>query len=291
LSEDQQAERPDVLSDIGLEPTRKRGRIRFVPMLPSMLTLGNLFCGFLAISYTSDAVLLASESPVAAVDKIATAGWVVFIAIVFDALDGRVARMTGQVSEFGAELDSLADMVTFGVAPAFMVKALAEQLLGLSNHRVTLGFCVFYVLCAGLRLARNRVESDPEEEGTEWFLGLPSTAAGAAVAGVALFYSKFFEWSGAKFVVAALPFFVPFLGILMISRIPYPHFMNRFFRGAKPMKYLVFLALVAVVAIVLQSVEAVLAGLICFYVLVGPVSFLLKLVTGRARRADLEIFD
>jgi len=211
--------------------------------------------------------------------------------MVFDALDGRVARMTGQVSAFGGQLDSLADMVSFGVAPAFITKALAEQVLHLSNHRVTLGFCVFFVLCAALRLARYHVETDQEDTGDLDFLGLPSPGAAGVVAGIAVFYGAHFTWELSRYAIQALPFVVPLLGILMISRIPYPHVMNRYFRGSKPMKYLVFFAFLGVVAMVLESVEAVVAALLILYALSGIIALAVRLLSGRAKEDDLDIFD
>jgi CDP-diacylglycerol--serine O-phosphatidyltransferase len=276
-------------------PEGGRRRLKLIPILPSMLTLGNLFCGFLAIAYTTDAVRLhtagGDANLAAALLKIAQAGWVIFLAMIFDALDGRVARMTGQTSDFGGELDSLADMVTFGVAPAFMTKVLAEEFYGLEKHRIALGFSVVFVLCAALRLARYNVESDPEEGGHQSFMGLPSPGAAGLVAGIALIYSRFSDWSGARHLIGALPFAVPVLGLLMFSRIPYPHVMNRFFRGPKPMKYLVFLGIVVAFIVVTQSFEAAIAAVLMIYVLYGPVVFLLRLATGRAARSELEIFD
>ncbi|MCU0725076.1 MAG: CDP-diacylglycerol--serine O-phosphatidyltransferase [Planctomycetes bacterium] len=281
----------DAIPEVSDGEPEPRRRMRLIPFLPSLLTLGNLFCGFLAIAYSADAVLLAGSNREAAVDRIALAGLVIFLAMVFDALDGRVARMTGQDSAFGEQLDSLSDMVSFGVAPAIMTKALAEQLLGLADQRVTLGFCVFFVLCAALRLARYNVEHDPGEGGQQSFLGLPSPGAAGMVAAIALFYDRFHAWDHSRTIIAVLPFAVPLLGILMISRIRYPHVMNRFFRGTKPMKYLVFVAFAIVLAVVLRSWEAVLTGLLTLYVLWGPFGFLSRLVTGRAARTEMDIFD
>ena len=291
IDPDLQADLPQALDPAG---ARRRRRIRLVPMLPSVLTLGNLFCGFLAIAYTADGVLLAAANPTAAVERIGWAGAVIFLALVFDALDGRVARMTGQVSSFGGQLDSLADMVSFGVAPAFITKALAEQILNLSNHRVTLGFCVFFVLCAALRLARYTVEAEQEDAGDAGdpdFLGLPSPGAAGVVAGIAVFYGRHSAWEFSRYAIQALPYVVPLLGILMISRIPYPHVMNRYFRGSKPMKYLVFTAFLAVVAVILESAEAVVAALLVLYALSGIVSLIVRLVSGRAKEDDLDLFD
>src|SRR5258708_2642983 len=113
-------------------PPRRRRRFRDlknVPVLPSLVTLGNVFFGFLAIAKVADALRLAKQgAPFAGevVGLFETAAILVFIAMVFDALDGRIARMTGQATPFGAQLDSMADMVTFGVAPAFLGKVLID---------------------------------------------------------------------------------------------------------------------------------------------------------------------
>jgi CDP-diacylglycerol--serine O-phosphatidyltransferase len=281
----------DPQEDIDVPVVHRRRRVRLIPMLPSMVTLANLFCGFLAISYTADAVLTSSTDPGATIQLIARAGFLIMLAMVFDALDGRVARITGQVTEFGGNLDSLADIVTFGVAPAFVTKALAEQVLDISNHRLTLAFCVVYVICAALRLARYGVEEDQAETGHQTFLGLPSPGAAGVVAGIAVLYSRFSDWEASRYVIGALPFVVPMLGILMISRIPYPHVVNRYLRGSKPMKYLALIAGVVVVAIVMRSIEVVLAGLAIFYALTGPVSFIARIVSGRAKSSEIELFD
>jgi len=278
--------------DRDVEPRRSR-RLRLIPLLPSLLTLGNLFCGFLSLAYTTDAALLAGTDAAAAAARMGDAGWMIFLAIIFDALDGRVARITGQVSAFGGQLDSLADMVTFGLAPAFMTMVIAEQFLASEREHVALGLCCIYVLCAALRLARYNVERDPEEGEHQTFMGLPSPGAAGLVGGVILLYAKLvrWEWDAAVYVIVPLPFVVALLGVFMFSRIPYPHVMNRIFRGAKPMKYLVVLGFVVVLAMVLRSIEAVIAGALVVYVLIGPAHFLFRLVTGRAARAELDIFD
>ncbi|MHC4470770.1 MAG: CDP-diacylglycerol--serine O-phosphatidyltransferase [Planctomycetota bacterium] len=281
---------PDLHPDLDLKVGPRSRRLRLIPLLPTLLTLGNLFCGFLALAYTTDAVLLAGAE---AANRMGDAGWMIFLAIIFDALDGRVARITGQVTAFGGQLDSLADMVTFGVAPAFMTMVIAEQFVEVRMEHLALGFCCIYVLCAALRLARYNVEKDPEEGERQSFMGLPSPGAAGLVAGMILLYAKLvrWDWESARYVIVPLPYIAALLGVLMFSRIPYPHAMNRFFRGKKPMKYLVVMAFVVVLAMVLRSFEAVLAGALVIYVLIGPTHFLIRLVTGRAARAELDIFD
>jgi len=274
--------------------TGRRRHLREIPILPSMLTLGNLFCGFLSMAYTTDALsLLAADDEAGAVARIGQAGLIIFLAMVFDALDGKVARITGQISKFGGELDSLADMVTFGVAPAFMTKVLAEEFFGLQVPRLALAFCGVYFVCAALRLARYNAEMDSESDtGTPDFQGLPTPGAAGLIAGVTVVYSQFRDdWEGARILIGALPFLAPVLGLLMFSRIRYPHVMNRMFRDPKPLKYLALLGSVGVVVIVTQSFAVALSGLLLVYVLSGPVIFIGRLVTGGAGRSDLEIFD
>lgn len=271
----------DLVPDLDIKVASRRRRISQIPVLPSMLTLANLFCGFLAIAYTADAIGLAASNLPAAVDRIHDAGWIIFIAMIFDALDGKVARITGQVSKFGGELDSLADMVTFGVAPAFMTKTIAEKMLHFQNYRVTLWFSVLFVLCAALRLARYNAENDQSEGGHKSFQGLPSPGAAGIVAGLALVYARYHEVASAQQAFRVLPFVVPVLGLLMISRIPYPHMMNRFLRGSKPLSSVVLVAFIFVVAIVLRSVELVLAGALVLYAITGPVMTLVRLFRGR----------
>jgi len=289
--------RQDERDEAGTEAPAERGsrrRLGQIPILPSILTLGNLFCGFLSMAYTTDALSrLAVADEAGAVARIGQAGYVIFLAMVFDALDGKVARMTGQTSKFVGELDSLADMVTFGVAPAFMTKVLSEEFFGHMIPRLALAFCGVYFVCAALRLARYNAEMDSESDtGTPDFQGLPSPGAAGLVAGITVVYSQFRnDWEGARYLIGALQFVAPLLGLLMFSRLPYPHMMNRMFRDPKPLKYLALLGSVGVVVIVTQSVAVALSGLLLIYVLSGPAIFFVRLVTGRAGKRDLEIFD
>ena len=95
--------------------------MRRFPILPTLVTLGNAFCGFLAINY----ILKAHATPEKFGQYIGWAGWMIVAAMLFDAFDGKVARLAGRTSRFGAELDSLCDMISFGLAPAMIVHAIA----------------------------------------------------------------------------------------------------------------------------------------------------------------------
>lgn len=144
---------------------RRRGMFA----LPSMFTLGCLFFGFFGIIQAMNL-------------RFDYAAVCVFVAMVLDSLDGRVARMTKTQTAFGAELDSLADMVSFGAAPALIVYEWA--LSSLPSPRIALAAAFIYAACAALRLARFNVQIDVVDK--RFFNGLPSPAAAAVVAGFVL---------------------------------------------------------------------------------------------------------
>lgn len=178
---------------------------------PSMVTLGNLFCGFLAIAYVSDG-------------KLTTAAWLIFAGMVFDVLDGKVARLTKGSSDFGMQLDSLADMISFGVAPAFLAKVYITQDPSLISSRVAWILCLSYVVCAALRLARFNVETDHDESSHQYFKGLATPAAAGVVSSLVLsdfFFTQILPMQQYKvFLMVA----VSVLSILMVSEVRYVHF-------------------------------------------------------------------
>lgn len=256
-----------------LEPLtrRRRGlrRLKEVPVLPSLITLGNLFFGFLAIAKVADA--LRSTTPGA--EFVAVAGYfeiatvLVFVAMVFDALDGRVARMTGQTTPFGAQLDSMADMVTFGVAPAFLGKQLVDWHAQTDQNgilplhpKLFYSAAAIYVCCAALRLARFNVETGADEEDHREFKGLPSPAAAAVVCSlIALFCTRvdhpselswLFPAKSLDTIVVVMPVVLFGLGMLMVSRVPYPHALHALVKGRRSMPVLALLLLLIVVAAV-----------------------------------------
>lgn len=229
------------------------------PILPTLMTLGNLVCGFVAIVY----VLKAESTPEQFGLWIRYSGWLILFAVVFDSLDGKIARMSGNMSQFGAELDSLCDVVSFGVAPAFIIMALARKQQFFP--RLSWATSVLFVACAALRLARFNVKSDDSEGSHDYFEGLPTPAAAGFVASLTiLFYALRDAASvghGFKGIAKALePFMdgllyvMPCVGVvlalLMISRVRYVHVMNRLLRGRKPLDYIVKLLLVVILAVV-----------------------------------------
>ncbi|MFY9344982.1 MAG: CDP-alcohol phosphatidyltransferase family protein [Planctomycetota bacterium] len=282
-------------------PSRLR-RLKEVPVLPSVLTLGNLFFGFLAMAKVADALAKAQPGATFAsvVNYFELAAILVFVAMVFDALDGRVARMTGQATPFGAQLDSMADMVTFGVAPAFLAKVLVDwhaqtdsssRLLPL-HPKLFYAAAAVYVVGAALRLARFNVETGVDEDEHREFKGLPSPAAAAVIASlVALFCTRndpsaelghwllapyHFDW-----IVIAMPFVLVTIGVLMVSRVPFPHALHALLRGRHSLPVVAGLVIVIIVA----AIEWQLALVVCslLYVLSGLVLGCFRVV---ARRRD-----
>ena len=202
--------------------------MRSVAALPNLLTLANAFCGLLAISKGIDALALSIQTPAEFYDKLGTACWLVLLGMVFDALDGKVARITGGASEFGAQLDSFSDALTFGCAPAMLAKVLLERegpihdLPG--SPRLHFIAAAAFALMAILRLARFNLETDTSEKAHRQFKGLPSPAAAGAVVTFILMWVEWHDTIPAWFL-PALPLALPALGLLMVSRVHYVHLM------------------------------------------------------------------
>ena len=207
--------------------------------LPNLMTAGNLFCGFIAVIKCIQARLItdAGEYAVLHPDQswihlYTQAVWFILAAVLFDSLDGRLARMGGRTSLFGAEFDSLADVVSFGVAPALMVFFLILAPRADYQWFRELGWLIafIYLLCGAVRLARFNVITNPllhrsESESSKDFVGLPIPAAAGTVASLVLLLlnmaanaRELREWT------IALPFILILVAFLMVSTIRYPSF-------------------------------------------------------------------
>ncbi len=239
-------------------------------LLPSIITLGNGVCGVLAIFNVGLALDL---------DKVRyfqTAAWLILAGMIFDALDGFVARMTKTASSFGAQLDSLCDLVTFGVAPSYLVFALSRSERGAAEwwDRVVLAVCVLYAMCALIRLARFTVETTPDESSHREFAGLPSPAAAGVVA-AAVLPSQFIQAKVpdlAPAITAALPGLAFAAGVLMVSRVRYAHVINRVLKGNRPFVTLLELVLVGSLVVIFKEFSFFLAFF--GYAVMGPVFWL-----------------
>ena len=272
--------------------------IRTFAILPTMFTLGNLVCGFFAIVIASR-VPTPIESSEGFMQTLATdpsncmlSAWLIFLAMVFDALDGYIARLAKSASEFGAELDSLCDMVSFGVAPAFLLVKMCPQFSVLHKESAWV-IAASFAVCAALRLARFNVETSDEDDHMS-FRGLPSPAAAASVAGFAIMFNTLRNdpptgaLTFAKQIDIGLQFALPFFALLaaslMVSRIPYPHIVNQVFRGQKPLRHLV-IVIFSIVAIMIVRDYAV--SIVCVaFVLYGPVRYVWEKVVQRRHQEE-----
>ncbi|REK12400.1 MAG: CDP-diacylglycerol--serine O-phosphatidyltransferase [Planctomycetota bacterium] len=272
-------------------------RIRTVAVFPTVFTLANLVCGFFAIVVAARVDRPTSTDIPAEVDKISfvnptrvmrqldpandthnimLSGWLIFLAMIFDALDGQVARLARSTSDFGAQLDSLCDVVSFGVAPGFLLVKMCPAFA--YSHDTIWLIAAAFAACAALRLARFNVETATEDDHMQ-FQGLPSPAAAAAIAGFGIMFYEL-RRDGTLFVYheeldhavqMGLPFFALLTALLMVSRIPYPHVVNQVFRGQRSFGHVVLLvfAFVAIMSIRWYSVPVI--G--CFLVLYSPLRY------------------
>lgn len=202
------------------------GKIK-IYFLPNLLTAGNLFCGFVALTKIVEAdISIGDFTPVK---------WAlgfILLACIFDLFDGRVARMGGVESPFGREFDSLADLISFGAAPAFLVHrvVLRDVFNGPSFYHPELGWFIasIYLLCGAFRLARfNCLAAMPGGSGSKEFLGFPIPSAAGLVASLTLLLMKLDEnektLGPLKYI---LPVVLVFLSMMMVSTVKYPSFKS-----------------------------------------------------------------
>ena len=251
-------EEPQKVTDLEAErPRRSRG----IYLLPNLLTTAALFAGFYAV--------LAGKN-----DEFEKAAIAIFVAMVLDGLDGRVARLTNTQSAFGAEYDSLSDMVAFGLAPSLVMYEFALSDLG----KVGWMAAFIYTAAAALRLARFNTSQATADK--RYFKGLPSPSAAALLAGaVWVIVDNGFEVG--KLVAWTAGILTGAAGLLMVSNIQYHSFKQVDFHGKVP--FIVLVAVMLVFAVMLTDPAAVLFALFSLYVLSGPVHWLVGRVRGRSR--------
>ena len=207
-----------------VRPTLRR---RGIYLLPNAFTTAALFCGFYAIVMAMNL-------------KFDHAAVAIFAAMVLDGIDGRVARLTNTQSEFGAQYDSLSDMVSFGVAPALVVYAWSLRGLG------KLGWLAAFVYCAGAALRLARFNTNIEVVDKRYFQGLPSPAAAALVAGF-IYLMDDLRFSGTDLSWASWVITL-FAGLTMVTNVPFYSFKQVNFRKSVPF-IAIFLIVLAFVAI------------------------------------------
>jgi CDP-diacylglycerol---serine O-phosphatidyltransferase len=223
-------------------------------LLPNLLTLGALFAGFYAIIAGMNGNFNA-------------AGWAILVAAVMDGLDGRVARLTNTQSAFGAQFDSLADMVSFGVAPALIVFSWALSSLGNAGWAASF----IFMSCAALRLARFNVQLGTVDK--RFFVGLQSPVAAGLVTFVVWVAYKY-EVEPGFWIAVCTAALTAFTGLLMVSNYRYYSFKEIHFKGTVP--YVVFVMTVVLLVVIAQRPHEVLLTMCVAYGLSGPAIALYK---------------
>ncbi len=224
---------------------------RGIYILPSLFTTGNVFCGF----YAFIAVLN---------EKYYVAAWALVVAIIFDILDGRVARLTKTTSAFGVQYDSLADIISFGMAPAFLAYSWVLKPFG----RLGWMAAFLYLLCGTLRLARFNV-TKPDIRG-QHFIGLPIPAAAAVIASIVIAFEDMFTTRMNPIFMVAVVYLLAFL---MVSNIKYPALKR--FEFKKRVSFTRFLFVILLLYVFATLPRIALFILSFTYVVVGPIGLFL----------------
>ncbi len=222
-------------------------------IFPGTFTMGNVVCGFLAI-------LSAFEG------NITTACWFIILAGFLDALDGKIARLSGGVSQFGIELDSLADFLSFGVAPAFLVYSVKLNSLGKWGWVIP----IVYIMAAAYRLARFNLLADSEEK--KDFLGLPVPAAALTLVAFIIFGYEI--WGGLRYGEVLVSMIILF-AFLMISQVRYDSLPDKFDSSANRIKLIAIL--IAGLLVVLQP-RLLLFPVLAAYILFGMIREIYRLL-------------
>ncbi len=250
-----------------------RGRLRRgIYLLPTMFTIANLFCGFASLVVASDG-------------QYRRAAILIIVAGVLDGLDGRIARLTGTTSEFGLQFDSLADLLSFGVAPAVLIVHWSPLPVG------KISFVFLYVVCAAMRLARFNIRATAGTDSKRFFAGLPSPAAAGLIASLVFAFpepSTTVPLAIVRTVVLILAAF------LMVSRFRYHSFKDFDLRNRRSFMYA--LAIAALLVPILAWPEGTLLLVAIVYVGSGPALYVAGLLGARQagaidERDSVEVTD
>lgn len=225
-------------------------------ILPNLFTTASLFCGFYSI--------IASFK-----DHFVPASIAILFAVVFDGLDGRIARLTNTTSKFGAEYDSLSDVIAFGVAPSLLAYCWAMSIYGKWGWLAAF----LFVLCGALRLARYNIQIGLIESNV--FNGLPIPAAASVVATTVIFFSSDYVGVEGKFQNIFVLIFVIILSLLMVSSVKYYSFKDMKLLVKKP--FTIFFWLVVLSIIIVAEPELMFFVLMLGYALSGPIWWLVKI--------------
>jgi CDP-diacylglycerol---serine O-phosphatidyltransferase len=238
-----------------LRQVRKQ-RLKYITILPSLVTILNGVCGFGSIVFASKGVGMSKPFDES---YFAISAYLILLAMVADMLDGRLARMSQSTSSFGGQLDSLCDVISFGLAPAFLILKMMEYKLteipqlspvvGSFLLRFVWLTAAVYISCAAIRLARFNVENEEDESSHMSFMGLPTPAAAGVIVSLVIFHQEALDdfveqglssqYALANILIYALPILAIWTAVLMVSRIRYPHVVNQYLRGKKPFAHLI----------------------------------------------------
>ncbi len=260
----------------------RKQRLKYITVLPSLITILNGLCGFAAIVLAGKGAVIGNDGfsyYKLTVPYFAMAGYMVLLAMVADVLDGRVARMSQSTSSFGGQLDSLCDIISFGVAPAYlMLKILDYKLaefvavnpaVGSFLQRFIWLAAAAYVSCAAIRLARFNVENEEDESAHMSFVGLPTPAAAGVIVSLVIFHQETLPELSAKSssaylicenaIIYSLPVLLLGIAVLMVSRIRYQHVLNQYLKGKKPFALLIRILLALGLLILNRQIALVLS--------------------------------
>lgn len=255
--------------------------------LPTLFTAGNIFLGYISILRSFQGSLQVASDPVNAALNFETAAKCIGVGMLLDGLDGRIARMTNTTSDFGRELDSLADIISFGIAPALLAYAWGVQFVDVSagpslvDHLQRIGILIvfLFLLCGAARLARfnvqkNPVPKNPGRPDRKYFVGLPIPSAAAAVAAVVYFFDSepVRSWQLSVIWIAILAL----LGFLMVSTWRYYSFKDINLRS--PRSTLIVVILGGLIILIWFYSQIVLLLLALVYVMSGIVIRVLGLL-------------
>lgn len=283
-----------------------RRRLRTIQTLPTLLTLGNLVCGIASIHFCMSAIVDA-EAGRTALDRatlnsllverflpsfLSVSAFMIILGMLFDMVDGRVARFTNRTSNFGGQLDSLADMVTFGVAPAVLMITLLTRLpdadlVGLPGRAVWV-VAAIYASCTAMRLARFNVEhADGRGKAHATFHGLPSPGAAMVVASLVLLHEMLasgdsiqpWRQTGTVFLANVMPYVLLACSLMMVGNLRFVHLGNTYLRGRRPFEQVVVFVIVLGIFLY-QPILALVAGS-CAYAASGPIAALIRWMRGR----------
>ena len=287
-------------------PRPHRRRLRSLAFVPTLITLGNLLCGFAAIHFGLRAMYdlgagVAPEQIVSlhrpALEKmlpsfLSVGASLVILGMILDCFDGLIARVTRATTNFGGQLDSLADVVTFGVAPAtLMVAFMTKELAGdsivpspISEHalgRLTWVAAALYVAMTAVRLARFNVEHAKADFDYRIFRGLPSPGAASILVALILFQDQPMGAAVRGVIVYATPLIAMTIAFLMVSRIPYRRFHRAYLLGRQPFGQFLFVMLLLAIFLAFKAETLLLSAL--WYGLSGPLFHVVRLIRERSR--------